>query len=79
MRRQRKRKPRKSVFEIPIKQGVVIVTANSEEHAKRQARSLERDLTRYWVRAQVEVKPGVFVLGHEAKTKQGMEVWSCTT
>lgn len=78
-RRNRKRRVRKTVFEIPIRQGVVHVTANNEEHAKRQARSLERDLSRYWVRSQVEVQPGVFILGHEAKVKAGMEVWTCSS
>ncbi len=76
-RRQRKRAPRRTVFELKIRQGVAIITANSEEHAKRQARSLERDLSRYWVREQTEVQPGVFVLGTEAKVKQGMAVFSC--
>ena len=78
-RRRRKRAPRKTVFEVEIRQGVVIVTANNEEHAKRQARALERDLSRYWVRNQVEVQPGVFVLGTEAKVKHGIEVFSCTS
>lgn len=75
-RRKRKRAPKRTIFEVPIKQGTVTVVANNEEHAKRQARSLERDLSRYWVRSQVEVQPGVFILGHEAKVKAGMEVWS---
>lgn len=78
-RQRRQRKPKRTVFEVTIKQGTVIVTANSEEHAKRQAAALERDLHRYWVKAQVEVQPGVFVLGAEAKRQRGMEVWSCSS
>lgn len=76
-RRKRKRAPKRTIFEVPIKQGTVTVVANNEEHAKRQARSLGRDLSRYWVRQQVEIQPGVFALGIEAKRSLGVEVYSC--
>lgn len=84
MNKRRQRKPRKTTFEIKIKDrqspgrvGVLHVTANSKTHAEMQARAFERDLSRYWVRAQCEISKGVFALGMEAKRALGVEVYSC--
>lgn len=63
-----RRKRRRTVFEVKIRQGVVFVTANNLLHAERQARALSRDMAmHYCVRPQVEMQPGLFVLGQEAK------------
>ena len=76
---RRKRDPQQTVFPVTIKQGTVHVTANNAEHAKRQAYELERHIRQhYWVHGHVEYQPGVFILGSEAKVKQGVEVFSCS-
>lgn len=60
------------VYRRKIKQGVAWVTAHSKNHAKAQARALERDLQRYWVRQATEYKPGIFALGSAAKKRIGV-------
>ena len=77
--RQRKRKPRPTVQQVKIRQGVVHVSTDSLKYAEFQARALERDLSRYWVREQAEITPGVFALGSEAKQSLGVEVFQCPT
>lgn len=61
------------VYKRKIKQGVAWVTANSKNHAKAQARALERDLQRYWVRQKTEYRPGIFCLGSAAKARIGIK------
>ena len=78
--KRRERKPKRTLFEIKIKQGTVLVHASNEKHAEFQARGLERDLKRdrYGVvRHQTMIEDGVFALGTEAKRKLGVDVWSC--
>ena len=66
----------KGVFKGKIKQGQAVVSANSKNHAKVQARALERDLQRYWVRQQTEYERGVFVLGSAAKKWRGIQQYA---
>jgi hypothetical protein len=61
-----------NVYKKRIKQGVLWVVANNNTHAKQQARALERDLQRYWVRQTTEYRQGVFCLGQAAKVQIGV-------
>jgi hypothetical protein len=62
-----------NVYKRRIKQGTAWITANNKVHAKQQARALERDLQRYWVRQATEYRPGVFALGSAAKARIGIK------
>lgn len=73
---QRKRKREvPHVFKRVIRQGILFVTADSKTDADRQAQAFERDAQRYWVRAQAEIRPGVFALGSKAKNTLGVKVF----
>jgi hypothetical protein len=61
------------VYKRRIKQGTAWIVANNKVHAKQQARALERDLQRYWVRQATEYRPGVFCLGSAAKAHIGIK------
>lgn len=63
------------VFRLIIRQGKLMVTAHSRDHAEAQADAFERDAQRYWVRQQAEVAPGMFALGSAAKVQAGVEVF----
>lgn len=63
------------VYKLRIRQGRLAVVANSDAHAERQADALERDIQRYWNRKQVEIRPGLFALGTEAKRELGVEIF----
>ena len=64
----------RTTFEIEGRAGLLIVTANSQDHAERQAFALGRDIRHRAVRNQVEILPavnggtngGLFILGDEA-------------
>ena len=55
------------LFKLRIRQGRLAVMANNIHHAEAQARALERDLARYWVRAQTWVREDIFALGYAAR------------
>ena len=55
------------LYRIRIRQGRLAVMANNIHHAEAQARALERDLSRYWVKAQTWVTEDIYALGSEAR------------
>lgn len=55
-----------NLFKIRIRQGRLAVMAYNINHAEAQGRSLERTLSRYWVRAQCHVTKDLYALGSEA-------------
>lgn len=63
------------LYPLRIKQGRLLVVANSATHADRQAEAFERDAQRYWVRRQAEIEPGLYALGIEAKRALGVELF----
>lgn len=63
------------LFKVRIRQGRLAVMAYNIHHAEAQARRLERDLSRYWVRQQCHIKDDLFALGTEAKRMLGVEVY----
>jgi hypothetical protein len=65
------------VFKLKVRQGTAFITALSKGHAEAQRRTIERDLQRYWVRAQAMIRPGVFAFGSAAKAQCGVKVFSC--
>lgn len=62
-----------NVYKFKVPQGVLHVTADSKKAAEKQERSFRRDVNRYWVRQQTEIKPGVFALGSLAKSHLGVQ------
>lgn len=66
-------------YPLRIRQGRLLVVANSEAHANRQADAFERDAQRWWVRNQAEISPGLFALGTEAKRELGVELFEVPT
>lgn len=67
------------LFKIRIRQGRLAVMAYNIDHAEAQAKTLERDLSRYWVRKQCHIEGDLFALGSEAKRELGVEVFSATS
>jgi hypothetical protein len=55
------------LFKVRIRQGRLAVMANNINHAEAQAKALERDLSRYWVRAQAHVTGDLYALGSAAR------------
>ena len=62
------------LFKLRIRQGRLVVMANNVHHAEAQAKALERDLARYWVRAQTHAGGDVYVLGAEAWRRLGQAI-----